>query len=134
MKRIYHLRSQLMPYIYSSVHQCYEDMIPLNRGLYLEYPSDEKAYQCPGEFLFGDLLLGAPVTMPGEGEQKLVSQEVWLPGGENWYHFFTGKAYQGGRTVTVESPLDEFPLFVKGATHYLCNLIQNVCVRLRLPS
>ena len=65
MKRIYHLRSQLMPYIYSSVHQCYEDMIPLNRGLYLEYPSDEKAYQCPGEFLFGDLLLGAPVTMPG---------------------------------------------------------------------
>ena len=89
-------------------------MIPLNRGLYLEYPSDEKAYQCPGEFLFGDLLLGAPVTMPGEGEQKLVSQEVWLPGGENWYHFFTGKAYQGGRTVTVESPLDEFPLFVKG--------------------
>lgn len=114
MKRIYHLRSQLMPYIYSSVHQCYEDMIPLNRGLYLEYPSDEKAYQCPGEFLFGDLLLGAPVTMPGEGEQKLVSQEVWLPGGENWYHFFTGKAYQGGRTVTVESPLDEFLLFVKG--------------------
>ena len=75
MKRIYHLRSQLMPYIYSSVHQCYEDMIPLNRGLYLEYPSDEKAYQCPGEFLFGDLLLGAPVTMPGEGEQKLVSRK-----------------------------------------------------------
>ena len=37
----------------------------------MEYPSDEKAYQCPGEFLFGDLLLGAPVTMPGEGEQKI---------------------------------------------------------------
>ena len=85
-----------MPYIYSSVHQCYEDMIPLNRGLYLEYPSDEKAYQCPGEFLFGDLLLGAPVTMPGEGEQKLVSQEVWLPGGEKLVPFSSrGKHIKG---------------------------------------
>lgn len=114
MKRIYHLRSQLMPYIYSSVHQCYASMLPLNRGLYLEHPAEEESYRHPGEFFFGDLLLGAPVTQCGVGEECRVRQEVWLPGGEEWYHFFSGKAYQGGQTVTVESPLDEFPLFVKG--------------------
>lgn len=103
-----------MPYIYSSVHQCYTDMLPLNRGLYIEYPADQQSYQHPGEFLFGDLLLGAPVTAPGEGEQKIVRQEVWLPGDEEWYHFFNGQSYKGGQTVTVESDLNEFPLFIKG--------------------
>lgn len=60
------------------------------------------------------LLLGAPVTMPGNGDEKRVVQEVWLPGDANGFHFFTGKEYRGGQHVTVESPLDEFPLFVRG--------------------
>jgi alpha-glucosidase (family GH31 glycosyl hydrolase) len=114
MHRIYHLRSALMPYIYSSVHQCYTDMLPLNRGMYIEYPKDENAYRHPEQFLFGDLLLGAPVTTPGFGENKIATQTVWLPEGNSWYHFFTGKRYKGGQEVSVESPLDEFPLFIKG--------------------
>ena len=83
MHRIYHLRSQLMPYIYSSVRQCHTDMLPLNRGMYIEYPDEEKAYQYPGQFLFGDLLLGAPITAKGEGEKKIATQEVWLPSGSD---------------------------------------------------
>jgi alpha-glucosidase (family GH31 glycosyl hydrolase) len=114
MRRIYHMRSQLMPYIYSSVHQCYSDMLPLNRGMYIEYPKEEKAYQYPGQFMFGDMLLGAPVTSGGEGENKVAEQKVWLPGGNDWYNFFNGEKYDGGQEVIVQSPLDEFPLFIKG--------------------
>lgn len=114
MKRIYHLRSCLMPYIYSSVRQCYTDMLPLNRGMYLEYPETEEAYRHPGQFLFGDLLLGAPVTSAGQGEKKMARQQVWLPEGDDWYHFFSGRKYEGGHVIDTESPLDEFPLFVKG--------------------
>jgi alpha-glucosidase (family GH31 glycosyl hydrolase) len=114
MRRAYHLRSRLMPYTYTSVRQCYTDMLPLNRGLYIEYPDREEAYRHPGQFLFGDLLLAAPVTSAGQGAEKTASQQVWLPDGCNWYHLFNGKAYTGGQIVTIDSPLNEFPLFVKG--------------------
>lgn len=51
MRRIYHMRSELMPYIYSSVRQCHTDMLPLNRGLYIEYPADKESYKHEEEFL-----------------------------------------------------------------------------------
>ena len=114
MRRIYHLRSKLMPYIYTSVNQCYADMLPLNRGMYIEYPDNEKSYKYSGQFMFGDLLLGAPVTTPGTGKDKIAVQEVWLPEGELWYNLFTGKGFQGGQEIMIESSLNEFPLFVKG--------------------
>lgn len=114
MRRVYHLRSQLMPYIYSSVRQCHTDMLPLNRGLYIEQPEEEASYQHPYEFYFGDLILGAPVTEPGKGADRTVDQQVWFPAGCDWYSLFTGKRFQGGTTVTVSCPLEESPVFVKG--------------------
>lgn len=133
MKRIYHLRSQLMPYIYSSVHQCYEDMIPLNRGLYLEYPSDEKAYQCRVNS-YSAIYCWERRLPCREKENRSWSRKRYGCRVGKTGTISSRESISRGRTVTVESPLDEFPLFVKGATHYLCNLIQNVCVRLRLPS
>lgn len=103
-----------MPYIYSSVRQCHTDMLPLNRGLYIEQPEAEESYKHPGEFYFGDLILGAPVTEAGTGPDKTVEQEVWFPAGCNWYSLFTGKAYEGGKTATVSCTLEESPVFVKG--------------------
>lgn len=103
-----------MPYIYSSVRQCYDDMLPLNRGLYIEHPETEEAYKHSGEFYFGDLILGAPVTEPGKGEDKTVVQKVWFPEGANWYSLFDGKKYEGGQTLEVVSTLETSPVFVKG--------------------
>ena len=91
MRRIYHLRSEMMPYIYSSVRQCHTDMLPLNRGLYIEYPNEEKSYNNDGQFFFGDLILGAPVTQAGKGEDYRVELPVWFPSGADWYSLFTGK-------------------------------------------
>ena len=82
--------------------------------MYIEYPDEEKAYQYPGQFLFGDLLLGAPITAKGEGEKKIATQEVWLPGGTDWYNFFTGERQEGGQVIKTKSPLEQFPLFIKG--------------------
>ena len=114
MRAVYHLRSQLMPYIYSSVRQCHTDMLPLNRGLYIEAPDDENSYTHPGEFFFGDLILGAPVTEAGEGEDFTVEKNVYFPSGSRWYSLFTGKSYDGGTTQTVSTPPEESPVFVKG--------------------
>lgn len=114
MRRIYHMRSELMPYIYSSVRQCHTDMLPLNRGLYIEYPADKESYKHEEEFLFGDLILASPITQAGSGKDKIVSQSVWFPRGDDWYSLFTGSKYEGGKTSVVSCPLEEFPVFVKG--------------------
>lgn len=114
MRRVYHLRSRLMPYIYSSVRQCHTDMLPLNRGLYIEWPDDEEAYRHPGQFLYGDLVMGAPVTQAGTGPDYTVEQEVYFPGGSDWYSLFDGKRYAGGSTAMVATPLEDSPVFVKG--------------------
>lgn len=114
MRRAYHMRSQLMPYIYSSIYQCHDQMLPLNRGLYIDHPDCEESYRRPGQFMFGDLILGAPVTRAGEGEDFAVDQEVYFPEGADWYSLFTGKRYEGGSTCVVRTPLEESPVFVKG--------------------
>jgi len=103
-----------MPYIYSSVRQCHAEMLPLNRGLYLERPETEESYKHPEEFLFGDLILGAPVTEAGKGPDFVVDKQVYFPEGNSWYSLFTGKKYEGGSKQIVSTPLEESPVFIKG--------------------
>ena len=66
------------------------------------------------EFLFGDLLLAAPVSSPGTGPDKVASQRVWFPGEDVWYDFFTHERFDGGRECEISKPLEEFPLYVRG--------------------
>lgn len=114
MRAIYHMRSQMMPYIYSSVWECHNEMLPLNRGMYIEYPEAKEAYENPQQFMFGDLLIGAPITTPGKGGNKVADQNVWLPEGDDWYNMFTGKKYNGGQTITESCDIYQFPLYIKG--------------------
>ena len=114
MRRMYHMRSELMPYIYSSVWQTHSTMVPLNRPMYIDYGHEKPAYENPQEFLFGDNLLAAPITSPGEGEERIASQQVWFPAGDVWYDFFTHERVDGGQVRRIAKPLDEFPLYVRG--------------------
>ena len=112
MRKAYQLRAKLMPYIYTSARQCYDQTLPLLRPMYLEYPELEQAYQNPQEYLFGDHLLAAPVVSPGKGKDFLATQKVWFPQGV-WFNFLTGEKYQGDTEVTVKATIDEIPLYVK---------------------
>ncbi len=112
MRVAYHLRSQLLPYIYTSVRQCYDQTLPLVRPMYLDYPEFEDAYLNPQQYMFGDNLLAAPVTSPGTGTNYVAGQKVWFPGG-TWFNVFSGEKFSGNSTVTVNVPLDEIPLFAK---------------------
>lgn len=53
MRRMYHMSLELMPYIYSSVWQTHSTMVPLNRPMYIDYGSDDCAYENEQEFLSG---------------------------------------------------------------------------------
>ena len=114
MRRMYHMRSELMPYIYSSVWQTHTTMIPLNRGMYIDYGNQKESFKNSQEYMFGDLILAAPITTPGKGENKVASQKVWFPSGEVWYDYFTHEKIDGGQTKQISKALDEFPMYVKG--------------------
>ncbi len=114
MRISFHLRAQIMPYIYSSAWQTYETGVSLNRPLYLEYPELEEAYHNGQEFLFGDNLLVAPIAMAGVGPGRVGRQSVWFPPGDTWYNLFTGEKFAGGQTSIVSADIDEFPIYARG--------------------
>ncbi len=114
MRKMYHFRSELMPYVYSSVWQVHSTMIPLNRPMYIDYGHEKESFKQPQQFTFGDILLAAPITSPGKGDEKVAAQTVWFPKGEVWYDYFNHGKVDGGQTLTIEKSLDEFPLYVRG--------------------
>ncbi len=114
IRKAYHLRSQLIPYIYSSVWQTHSTMIPLNRCMFIDYTDQKESFDNPQEFMFGDIILAAPISSPGTGENKVASQKVWFPKGDVWYDFFTHEKIKGGETRNITKSLDEFPMYIKG--------------------
>jgi alpha-glucosidase (family GH31 glycosyl hydrolase) len=108
------LRYRLIPYIYTCSRVAHDTGLPLVRGTYLEYPEQEPAYTFQQQYLFGKDLLVAPITAPGNG--KPARKEVYLPAGQDWFDFFTGDLYGGGKAVIHECPLDRMPLFVRAGS------------------
>jgi alpha-glucosidase (family GH31 glycosyl hydrolase) len=115
MRVSFGLRSQLMPYIYSSAAESSHQMVPLLRPMYFEHPDQESAYHNAQEYFLGDQLLVAPITTPGVGPSRLAWQMVWFPAGSGrWYDFFSGERHNGGSEAIVADDIDAFPLFVHG--------------------
>ena len=106
------LRHAFIPYIYTMAWRNEQKGVALVRPLYHDYPQEEAAYHCPQQYLFGADFLVAPYTTPADKDTRLSRQTVWLPEGE-WYHFFSGAHWSGGRTVNVYGLLDDIPVFVR---------------------
>jgi alpha-D-xyloside xylohydrolase len=78
----------------------------LCRPLFWDFPADPAAWRVTDQFMFGSDYMMAPVTDMGARTKML-----YLPAGASFTHFFTNKSYVGGQNVSVNAPLDEFPLF-----------------------
>lgn len=102
------LRYRLLPYIYSIASNTYHRAGTMMRGLVMDFPHDPKVKNIADEYMFGPSFLVAPVT-----EYKATSREVYLPSGTRWYDFFTGEAFDGGKTITAKAPIERIPVFVK---------------------
>jgi alpha-glucosidase len=101
-------RYRLMPYLYTLFHEASKSGVPIIRPLYYHYTQDEQAYDAEQEFLLGDSILSAPIF-----EQDATSRNVYLPSGE-WFDFWTGNMYPGDGWSEISSPLEQWPLFVRG--------------------
>jgi alpha-D-xyloside xylohydrolase len=49
-------------------------------------------------------------------EDKEKTREVYLPAHATWYDFWTGDAFEGGRTIKADAPIDKIPLFVRAGS------------------
>ncbi|MBD5233046.1 MAG: DUF5110 domain-containing protein [Bacteroidales bacterium] len=117
MRASYRLRSEMMPYIYSTVYSTHKSMLPFTRCMPVDWPVDSMAYNRYAQYMLGDILLAAPVTKPGVGEDLVAQTEVWFPPVGNdigWYDFFTDELYAGSSVAVVEKDIYSFPLFVRG--------------------
>lgn len=109
------LRQQLLPYLYTAAHRHANGGPCLCRPMYHDYPEAEEAYLVPQQYAFGSDLIVAPFTRAADPETQLARQIVWLPEGE-WYHFFSGELYAGGRFHCLYGGLQDIPVFARGGS------------------
>jgi alpha-glucosidase len=107
-RRYAELRMQLLPYLYTLAWYAHTRGEPLMRPLVYHYPDDPAVWELGSEYLLGPDLLVAPVTRPGATHWP-----VYLPAG-TWYDFWTHARYEGPAGVSVVTPPEIIPLFVRG--------------------
>jgi alpha-D-xyloside xylohydrolase len=118
-----HLRYRLLPYIYSvAAAETFADYT-LYRMLAFDFRHDPKVYDIRDQFMFGPALMVCPVTSamyfgPESTPLRHIprTRTVYLPAGCDWYDFWTGQRYSGGKTITAKAPLDIVPLFVRAGS------------------
>ncbi len=106
------LRHALLPYLYSMAWRCHVDARPLVLPMYYLDPEAEDAYCCPNQYYFGSELIAAPFVSPADPDTRLSRQAIWLPQGD-WFNFFSGEHYQGGRWLAMYGTLEEIPVLAK---------------------
>ncbi|WP_116124248.1 TIM-barrel domain-containing protein [Lewinella sp. IMCC34183] len=101
------LRYRLLPYLYTAFERHVATGVPVLRNLFFYDQNDARCRKYADQFLAGEDLLVCPVVQPG-----VKSLTVYLPRG-NWYSFWTGKRFEGGRTVRIRLHADRLPIFVR---------------------
>lgn len=106
------LRHRLVPYLYSMAWRNASQGSALVRPMYHTHPQHDEAYHQPHQYWFGSELIAAPVTRPADPELGLAQPLVWLPEGD-WFDFFSGRQYAGGKIHSLLAGLEETPVFAR---------------------
>jgi len=101
------LRYRLLPHNYTLARESHDTGMPMMRPLWLHYPQDSQAAACSDQYLWGREILVAPVVQKGTSERS-----VYLPAGD-WYDWWTGEKFAGGRTISRKVDLATLPLYVR---------------------
>lgn len=107
------LRYRLVPYISKHMKAASERGIPVMRPMFFDYPEDPVCWTTGDQYLFGDDILFAPISVRGQTERK-----VYLPEG-SWTLTKDMTAHQGGQWITVHAEVSEFIAFVKTGAEVL---------------
>jgi alpha-D-xyloside xylohydrolase len=107
--KVINWRKSIKEYVMEQMRVVSETGTPVNRPLWWDFPEDQQAWNQTASFMFGPKYLVSPVT-----EANASSWTSYLPAGAKWqYYFDASKTFEGGQEVSLDTPLDEFPLFVR---------------------
>jgi len=98
------LHKELSPYLLDQARKCSMSGEPILRPMDYSFPG-EGFESCLDQYMLGDDLLVSPMTVPGS------QREVRLPKGR-WIDEY-GNTYKGGRTYTIDVPLERIPRFTR---------------------
>lgn len=112
MKEALRLRHRLIPYLYTMNRYASVDGLPLVRPLYYHHPEQPEAYGVPNQYYFGTELMACPVTSPVDRRTGMAEFTAWLPEGR-WFDFFSGRRYDGGRSLSLYRNLESIPVLAK---------------------
>lgn len=101
-------RCALIPYLYSLLYKAEQTGAPVIRPTVYHFWDDPATRDQSFEYMVGPWLLAAPVYREGERRRA-----VYLPHGAAWYDWYSGTLYEGGKTVTLEAPLNRLPLLAR---------------------
>ena len=145
IEKMIRLRYRLIPYLYSTAWQVTSNNGSYLRPLFSDFAADKRVWDMADEFMFGRSILAAPIVEAQYTEEQIIQEDAmtgwdkkevrsegsksaevdwaatktatkYLPKGARWYDFWTGKAYQGGQTVTLQTALDRVPMFVRAGS------------------
>lgn len=111
-KKYLFLREQMRPYIRECMKLAHENGSPVIRTMFYEFPEEECCWNLTDQYMFGPDMLVAPIL-----EHGARSRCCYLPAGHTWHNAFTGQVYEGGRTISVDAPLNIIPVFLKDGLH-----------------
>ena len=93
---------ELAPYLMEKAREGAKTGVPIARPMEFEFPG-QGFEDCNDQYMLGEKYLIAPMIEPG------TSRTVKLPKGR--WQDETGRKYKGGKTYTIEVPLDRIPVF-----------------------
>jgi alpha-D-xyloside xylohydrolase len=86
----------------------YHDDYTIMRGLVMDFEKDSVAAQIGDQYMLGPSLLINPVYT-----FNARSREIYLPSGQGWYEFYSGRYVNGGQKITADAPYGRMPVYVK---------------------
>jgi hypothetical protein len=106
------LHTELFPLMYSLGYRNHLEGIQPVRPLYHIAPEEESAYNCPTAYLLGDDIIVSPFVTPIDKLTNVATTAVWLPPGDPWFDFQTGREYESGWHL-ISGDLGRIPVFVR---------------------
>ncbi|AQS05563.1 TIM-barrel domain-containing protein [Clostridium beijerinckii] len=116
-KKYLKIREAMMPYITTLMEEAHKKGTPVMRPMFYDFPEDKLCWENESQYMFGPNILVAPIMEKGQTER-----EVYLPAGSNWTNAWTKEEMEGGKTILVDAPIDQIPLFLRDYKEGSCTI------------
>ena len=107
-KKYLWIRENMRPYTRKLMKEAHEKGTPVMRPLFYDFPEDCACWETENQYMYGPSVMVVPVMEAGTDKIG-----VYLPKGAVWMNVWTKKTWEGGKSIEVETPLDQMPLFVR---------------------